>query len=75
MLSDPNLRGRIAAVLRKHFEQTPHSERLLRNWTKMAGFPAAVLMSQPGAVTGEELVAMVEDAARQVAGEVLPWDD
>ncbi|HJU19746.1 MAG TPA: BREX system ATP-binding domain-containing protein [Stellaceae bacterium] len=74
-LSDPDLRGRIAGALREHFEQTPQSERLLRNWTKMAGFPAAVLMSQPRPIGGEELVAIVEGAARQVAGEVLPWDD
>lgn len=75
VLSDPDLRGRIAGALREHFEQTPQSEKLLRNWTKMAGFPAAVLMSQPRPVGGEELLAIVEDAASQVAGEALPWDD
>lgn len=75
MLSDPDLRGRIAGTLREHFEQTPQSEKILRNWTKLAGFPAAVLMSQPRLVDGEELLAIVQDAARQVAGEVLPWDD
>jgi hypothetical protein len=75
LLSDVRLRGRIAGALRAHFEQTPDSEKLLRNWTKMAGFPAAVLMSQSTPIAGSELVTMVEDAARQVAGEVLPWDE
>jgi P-loop Domain of unknown function (DUF2791) len=75
LLSDPDLRDRITSTLREHFEQTPESEKLVRNWTKMAGFPAAVLMSQPSRLGGEELIAIVEDAARQVAGEVLPWDD
>ena len=74
VLSDPDLRGRIAGALREHFEQTPNSERLLRNWTKMVGFPAAVLMSQPRPIGGEELVAIVQDAARQLTGEVYPWD-
>jgi hypothetical protein len=41
----------------------------------MASFPAAVLMSQPRSIGSEELIAIVEDAARQVAGEVFPWDD
>jgi hypothetical protein len=74
VLADPHLRGRITAVLRQQFEQARGSEKLLRNWTKMVGFPAAVLMSQPRPIQGEELLALVEDAARQVAGEVLPWD-
>jgi hypothetical protein len=74
-LTNAGLRSRIAGSLREHFEQTPDSEKLLRNWTKMAGFPAAVLMSQPRPIGNEELVAIVQDAARQVAGEVFPWDD
>lgn len=74
-LSDLSLRRRIARVLRERFEQTLAAERLLRNWTKMAGFPAAVLMSQPREISSEELVAIVDAAAREVAGEVLPWDD
>jgi hypothetical protein len=75
VLADADLRERIAVALREHFEQTPDSEKLLRNWTKMAGFPAAVLMSQPKPIGGEELLAIVEDAARQVVGEVFPWDE
>ncbi len=75
VLADPHLRERIAGTLRQRFEQTPDSEKLLRNWTKMAGFPAAVLMSLPRSIGGDELVAIVEDAARQVAVEDLPWDD
>jgi len=74
VLADSSLRERIAMALREKFEQIPDSEKLLRNWTKMAGFPAAVLMSQPKPIGGDELVAIVEDAARQIAGEVLPWE-
>ncbi len=36
----------------------------------LAAFPAAVLMSQPRLVGADELLAIVQDAARQVAGEV-----
>lgn len=75
LLTDVQLRRRLASTLRDYFEQTPESEKLLRSWTKMASFPAAVLMSQPRPLNGEELVAVVEEAARQVSGEVLPWDD
>ena len=75
VLADAGVQKRIAGVLRKQFELTPDSEKLLRNWTKMAGFPAAVLMSQPRPINGTELIAIVEDAARQVAGETLPWDE
>lgn len=74
-LSDPSLRRQIARLLRDRFEQTPRAEKLLRNWTKLAGFPAAVLMSQPREVAGPELLAIVDAAAREIAGEVLPWDD
>ena len=75
VLSDRSLQARIASALRNQFERTPDSEKLLRNWTKMAGLPAAVLLSQPTAMDGDELVAIVEDAAREVAGEILPWDE
>jgi hypothetical protein len=74
VLADAGLRERIAMALREQFEQIPDSEKLLRNWTKMAGFPAAVLLSQPKPIGGEELIAIVEDAARQIAGEVFPWE-
>ncbi len=52
LLSDPDLCAQIAAVLRERFEQIPDTEKLLRNWTKMAGLPAAVLLSQSAAVLG-----------------------
>jgi hypothetical protein len=74
-LCDPDLRRQIARLLRERFEQTPTAEKLLRNWTKLAGFPAAVLMSQRREVAGPELLAIVDAAAHEVAGEVLPWDD
>ena len=75
VLAENALRARIVSALREHFEQTPDSEKLLRNWTKMAGLPAAVLLSQPTAIEGDELVTIVEEAACRVAGEELPWDD
>ena len=66
---------RIAAVLRERFEQIPDTEKLLRNWTKMAGLPAAVLLSQSTAVGHNELLAIIDDAAKQISGEVMPWDE
>ena len=75
LLSDSNLCAQIAAILRERFEQTPDNEKLLRNWTKMAGLPAAVLLSQPTAVGHNELLAIIDDAAKQISGEELPWDE
>jgi hypothetical protein len=74
LLSDPTVRSRIAEVLREHFDQTPEGERILRNWTKLAGFPAAILLAKGSSLSADELVAAVEDAARQVSREVLPWE-
>lgn len=74
-LSNPKLRKRLAAILRERFEETPDSERILRNWTKLAGFPPAILMAQPKPLGTEELAVLVEDAARQVAGGLLPWEE
>ena len=75
LLSDPALRKQIAAKLRQHFDKTPLSERILRNWTKMAGFAPSVLMSHEEAIKGEDLIELVDEAARQVTGEILPWED
>jgi hypothetical protein len=75
LLSDPELCAQIAGVLRERFEQALDSEKLLRNWTKMAGLPPAVLLSQPAKVGHNELMAIVDDAAKQISGEVLPWDE
>ena len=62
-------------MLRERFEQIPDTEKLLRNWTKMAGLPAAVLLSQSAAVGHNELLAIIDDAAKQISGEVMPWDE
>lgn len=75
LLSDPDLCAQIAAVLRERFEQIPDTEKLLRNWTKMAGLPPAVLLSQSVAVGHNELLAIIDDAAKQISGEVMPWDE
>ncbi len=75
LLSDPDLCAQIAAVLRERFEQIPDTEKLLRNWTKMAGLPPAVLLSQSAAVGHNELLAIIDDAAKQISGEVMPWDE
>lgn len=74
-LADAGLRARLAKSLRREFERTPSTERLLRNWTKMAGLAPCVLMSRSQPVASEELVTIVERAAREMAGEVLPWND
>lgn len=75
ILSHPRLRARIASTLRRHFEETPESERVLRNWTKMAGFAPALLMSRQKPLNGDGLVELISEAARQVSGEIMPWDD
>jgi len=50
-------------------------DRILRNWTKMVGFAPAVLLSHEKSFGPDELIELVDDAARQVAGTMLPWDD
>jgi hypothetical protein len=75
MLRDPGLRARVAATLRREFESAPETERILRNWTKMAGFAPALLMTQEEPYSPDELVNAVSDAARQIAGEMMPWDE
>jgi hypothetical protein len=75
LLSDPGLRAQVATTLRRHFEETPEPERVLRNWTKMAGFAVALLMSRPMPLAGDELVELVSEAARQLSGEIMPWDE
>ena len=57
------------------FEETSDSERILRNWTKLAGLPPAILLAQPKPLGVEEIVVLVEDAARQVTGGILPWEE
>lgn len=75
LLADESLRRRIAAILRKQFAATPRSDRLLRNWTKMASLPASVLLSSAESIKPDELLAIVDGAAQKISGPMLPWDD
>ena len=75
LLADRALVTRIAQTLRHNFEQTPTDELILRNWTKLAGFAPAILLSHEREFSAGELVNLVDNAARQVSGEMLPWDD
>ena len=75
LLLDDSLRSRIATILRTQYAATPRSERLLRNWTKMAGLPASVLLSSAESMEPDELLAIVDTAAQQISGEVRPWYD
>ena len=75
ILVDRKARARIAGILRKNFVDAPVDERILRNWTKLAGFGPAVLLSHSRHVGIDELAGLIDEAARQVAGEVLLWDE
>lgn len=75
MLADPGLRARVAATMRHHFDHTPEAERVLRNWTKLAGFAPALLMSRDETVEPDRLVEYVSKAAEQLSGNVMPWDE
>lgn len=74
-LSDQELRARLAATLRRHFEDTPEEDRVLRNWTKLAGFVPALMMSREAIYSADELVDLVSKAAGQISGEFMPWDE
>ncbi len=75
LLTDQEVCARVARRLRHSFEQAPADELILRNWTKLAGFAPAILLSHEREFGADELVELVDGAARQVGGEVLPWDD
>ena len=75
LLSDNHVCVHIAETLTHSFELAPPDELILRNWTKLAGLAPAILLSHEEALSCDELVELVDKAARQVSGEVLPWDD
>ena len=66
VLSDGAVRSKIAATLRHYFETTPVPGQILRNWIKLAGLPAAILLSSGQEISADTLAKLVEDAARQV---------
>ena len=49
----------------------PCLNAFLRNWTKKTGFGRSVLMSREDVIKGEDLVELVDEAARQISGEIL----
>jgi hypothetical protein len=75
LLNDTALCRRLAAAIRQHFEATPTDDMVLRNWTKLAGFAPAVLMAHGGKLSADELLDIVDNAASEVAGNMMPWDD
>lgn len=75
LLTDQEVCARVARRLRHNFEQALADELILRNWTKLAGFAPAILLSHERKFGADELVELVDGAARQVVGEELPWDD
>jgi len=75
LLLEKDVRERIAGTLRARFEEIPESERVLRNWTKLAGLPVAVLLANRELVGSEEIVSIVDRAARETGGEMLPWEE
>ena len=75
ILTDPRVRTHIAGILRTNFAQTSGEERMLRNWTKLAGLGPAVLLSHERQIGPDELAETVNRAARQISGEMLPWDE
>ena len=75
LLTDHKICTRIARRLRHNFEQTPVDELILRNWTKLAGLAPAILLSHEREFGADELIELVDNAARQIGGEMLPWDD
>jgi hypothetical protein len=75
LLTDDKLCEELAATLRTHFEATPAEDMVLRNWTKMAGFAPAVLMARGKKIARGDLVEIVDEAARQIGGEAMPWDE
>ena len=75
LLSNPNITKKISNILYDKFDSIPKSDRVLRNWTKLASFPVSVLLSKPYKISESDLIKKVESAATKISGEELPWDE
>jgi hypothetical protein len=73
MLGDPVARGAIAHVLGEEFSLVPKSERVLRNWIKLANLAPSILLAQ-GERTVDDLCKLVRGAARKAMGTESHWE-
>lgn len=75
MLKHKKTRAKVTKILTENYESANPSEKVLRNWTKLAGLPAAVLMSNAHNVDEDQLIEIVAKSAVEIADDRMPWDD
>lgn len=75
MLKFKKTREKLRRVLQENYQTASPTEKVLRNWTKLAGLPAAVLMGSNGSIDEDKLIEIISRSASEIAGERLPWDD
>ena len=75
LLKSERTRAKLCSELQINYENADPSEKVLRNWTKLAGLPAAILLSNPRNIEEAQLVEMISKSATEIAGERFPWDD
>lgn len=63
----------VAAALADEYRSTDGASNALRTWTKLASY-AAALMFAGSASTVDDLVAQLRQTAREVSGQVMPWE-
>ena len=64
----------LAQTLAEEYERQPADERTLRLWTKVTTLVPSMLLARTAAQDRDQLVADIRNAAREAAGEVLPWE-
>lgn len=64
----------LAKALADEYQRQPADERTLRLWTKVTTLVPSMLLARTAAQDRDQLVADIRSAAREAAGEVLPWE-
>jgi hypothetical protein len=64
----------VARALADEYGRQPDEERTLRLWTKVTTLVSSMILAKTAAQDRAQFVADIRRAAREAAGEVLPWE-
>jgi hypothetical protein len=73
LLADASNRRVLSRALLTEFKRVPERERVVRLWVKLACLVPSIIMAN-GATDIEDLRSLTARAAREVAGNALPWE-
>ncbi len=74
MLTDASNRRTLSRALVAEFKRVPERERVVRLWVKLACLVPSIIMAN-GVTDIEDLRSLTARAAREVAGNALPWEE